>query len=114
MDAVKEKGSLVQRLFEPFVKYQNGLTYHDQKNVNESLSDPKEDITKAREWINDMPESNEKEIKLKKKLMKKARRMMRRRRSAMIRYFFRLPKGEMAKLGGDAMFTRTLDALLGF
>lgn len=113
-DAVKEKGSLVQRLFEPFVKYQNGLTYHDQKNVNESLSDPKEDITKAREWINDMPESNEKEIKLKKKLMKKARRMMRRRRSAMIRYFFRLPKGEMAKLGGDAMFTRTLDALLGF
>jgi hypothetical protein len=64
-----------------------------------------------------MPESNEKERKLKVKLEKKARRMMRRRRTAMIGHFGVLSLGEQIKFAanaaGDALGNRIADAALG-
>lgn len=103
----QEKLGVLNKLWSPFVKYKNGLTYDDQKNVNDSLADPKEDIAKAKEWIDKMPEETEKEFKLKKRLMKKARRMSSRRRSVMIRHFFMISSTEKAKLAGNAIFQAT-------
>ncbi len=112
-----EKAGWIQRLWVPFAKHKSSLTYNDQKNVNESLEDLKEDIKKIKEWIADMPESNEKERKLKVKLEKKARRMMRRRRTAMIGHFGALSLEEQikfaAKAAGDALGNRIADAALG-
>jgi hypothetical protein len=112
-----ERAGWIQRLWVPFAKHKSSLTYNDQKNVNESLEDLKEDIKKIKEWIADMPESNEKERKLKVKLEKKARRMMRRRRTAMIGHFGVLSLGEQIKFAanaaGDALGNRIADAALG-
>lgn len=100
---------LMNNVWSPFVKYRNGLTYHDQKNVNDSLKDPADDIKKAKEWIEKMPEDTEKDLKLKKRLMKKAKRINARRRSVMIRHFFMLNNSEKGKLAADAVFKKAFD-----
>lgn len=113
----QEKMGILNKLWSPFVKYKNGLTYHDQKNVNDSLKDPADDIKKAKEWIEKMPEDTEKDLKLKKRLMKKAKRINARRRSVMFRHFFMLKNSEKGKLIGNAAFegayNKVTDAILG-
>jgi hypothetical protein len=107
-----EKAGWIQKLWTPFAKYESGLTYHDQKNVNESMRDPRDDINKVKEWIADMPESNEKERKLKVKLERKTRRMMRRRRSAMIRHFMALNTKQKGKFIFNKTFEAASDAVM--
>lgn len=96
----KLKGVL-DNLWTPFVKYNNGQTYHNQINVKASLEDPKASIKEVKDWIEKMPEIGDKEQKLKRKLMKKARRMNRRVTSAKWRHYMTLGAYDKGAYLGD-------------
>ncbi len=96
----KLKG-LLDNLWTPFVKYNNGQTYHNQINVKASLEDPKASIKEVKELIEKMPEMSDKEQKLKRKLMKKARRMNRRVTSAKWRHYMTLGAYDKGAYLGD-------------
>lgn len=95
----------MRSLFSPNPSYSNGQTYHNQRNVSDTMADPKIYVKEAKDWIADMSESNDKEIKIKTKLLKKARRMNRRITSAKWRHYMTLDANEKGWYLGDKVGT---------
>jgi hypothetical protein len=77
----------------------------------DTLFDPREEANKVKEWIKDLPESDEKELKLKRKMMKKARRLSRRVTSAKWRHYFSMDTKNQAKYWGDMARNKTFDVM---
>ncbi len=101
----------MKSLFAPNPSYSNGQTYHTQKSVSENLFDPKTYVKEAKDWLADMPESNDKEKKIKTKLMKKARRMNRRITSTKWRHYMTLSAYEKGAYLGDKVGMAIVDKI---
>lgn len=104
-DNIDKNGGIINKWWVFRKGYKNGQTYHNQRNVSDTMTDPKIYVKEAKDWIADMPESNEKEIKTKTKLLKKARRMNRRITSAKWRHYMTLDANEKGWYLGDKVGT---------